>query len=123
MFRASYHLQLICSRPTLLAACLAFSLQAQAQIQAEQITFALPAQPLAASLSQVAQQAKIQLLFDEELLRNVKAPALKGNFSPEAAIQQLLGAASSAWSRSTRPTWCAPRKTAAPAVRRCSWAP
>lgn len=91
MFRASYHLQLICSRPTLLAACLAFSLQAQAQLEVESFTFALPAQPLAASLSQVAQQAKIQLLFDEELLRNVKAPALKGDFSPEAAIQQLLG--------------------------------
>lgn len=65
---------------------MAFSLQAQA----ESIHFQLPAQALASSLSQIAQQAKIQLLFDEELLRNIKAPALNGDYSPEAAIGALL---------------------------------
>ncbi|APC15542.1 TonB-dependent receptor [Pseudomonas frederiksbergensis] len=86
MFRASDHLQLLCSRPTLIAACLAFSLQAQA----ESISLHLPVQPLATSLSQIGQQAKIQLLFDEAQLRTVTAPALDGEFSPEAAIRQLL---------------------------------
>lgn len=78
MFRAFLPVPLVRTRPTLLAACLAFSLQ----VQAGPLHFQLPAQPLAASLSQVAQQAKIQLLFDEQLLRNAKAPALQGDFSP-----------------------------------------
>jgi len=65
---------------------MAFSLQAQA----ESIHYQLPAQALASSLSQIAQQAKIQLLFDEELLRNLKAPALNGDYSAEAAIGALL---------------------------------
>lgn len=86
MFRALLPVPLVRTRPTLLAACLAFSLQAHAG----SLHFQLPAQPLAASLSQIAQQAKIQLLFDEQLLRNAKAPALQGDFSPEEAIRQLL---------------------------------
>ena len=86
MFRApclALHLSL---RPTLIAACLAVSLTAQA----ESLKLQLPAQPLATSLSQVAQQAKIQLLFDEDLLKNVQAPAINGDFTPEVAIRTLL---------------------------------
>ena len=86
MFRAPHHFSYLCTRPTLLAACLAVSLQAQA----ESIQLQLPAQSLASSLSEVAQQAKIQLLFDEALLRNVQAPALNGDYSPQQAIQLLL---------------------------------
>ena len=65
---------------------MAFSLHAHA----ESIQLQLPAQSLASSLSAVAQQAKIQLLFDEELLRNIKAPALSGAYSAQDAINQLL---------------------------------
>lgn len=86
MFRApclALHLSL---RPRLLAACLAVSLTAQA----ESLKLQLPAQPLATSLSQVAQQAKIQLLFDEDLLKNVQAPAINGDYTPEVAIRTLL---------------------------------
>jgi hemoglobin/transferrin/lactoferrin receptor protein len=86
MFRAPCHASHLFFRPTLIASCLVFSLNAQA----ESLTLQLPAQPLATSLSQVAQQAKIQLLFDEELLKNVQAPALNGNFTPEVAIRTLL---------------------------------
>ena len=84
MFRAPCHASLLLLRPTLIATCLAFSLSAQAE------TFQLPAQALATSLSQVAQQAQIQLLFDEALLKNVQAPALNGDFTPEVAIRTLL---------------------------------
>ncbi|MBA1295999.1 TonB-dependent hemoglobin/transferrin/lactoferrin family receptor [Pseudomonas lurida] len=73
-------------RPTLAFTCLAFSLGAQA----ESFTLHLPAQPLAASLSQVAQQTKIQLLFDEAQLKNLQAPALDGDYSAETAIRNLL---------------------------------
>ncbi|PWB33328.1 TonB-dependent receptor [Pseudomonas sp. SDI] len=73
-------------RSSLLAACLALSLQAQAT----PVQLQLPAQPLAVSLSQLAQQAKVQLLFDESLLRNVQAPALNGPFEAADAIARLL---------------------------------
>ena len=86
MFRVPHYFSHLCTRPTLLAACLAISLQAHA----ESIQLQLPAQSLASSLSEVAQQANIQLLFDEALLRNVKAPALSGTFEPQEAIQRLL---------------------------------
>lgn len=86
MFRAPCLAQHLFVRPTLIAACLAVSLTAQA----ESFTLQLPAQPLATSLSQVAQQAKIQLLFDEDLLKNIQAPALNGDFTPEVAIRTLL---------------------------------
>jgi hemoglobin/transferrin/lactoferrin receptor protein len=86
MFRAHCHASHLLLRPTIIAACMAFSLTAQA----ESIKLQLPAQSLATSLSQVAQQAKIQLLFDEELLKNVQAPALNGEFTPEVAIRSLL---------------------------------
>jgi len=69
-----------------MATCLALSLSAEA----ESFKLHLPAQPLATSLSQVAQQAKIQLLFDETLLKNVQAPALDGDYTPEVAIRSLL---------------------------------
>jgi len=85
MFRAPC-LALPLFRPTLAVTCLAFSLGAQA----ESFTLHLPAQPLAASLSQVAQQTKIQLLFDEAQLNNVQAPALNGDYSAETAIRNLL---------------------------------
>ena len=65
---------------------MAFSLHAHA----ESIQLHLPAQSLASSLSAVAQQAGITLLFDEELLRNIKAPALSGDYSAQDAITQLL---------------------------------
>ncbi|NNA18772.1 TonB-dependent hemoglobin/transferrin/lactoferrin family receptor [Pseudomonas lundensis] len=86
MFRAPHHVSHFCTRPTLLAACLAFCLQAHA----ESVQLQLPAQSLANSLSAVARQANIQLLFDEALLRNIKAPALSGRYSAQEAINQLL---------------------------------
>ena len=86
MFRAPCHASHLFLRPTLMATCLALSLSAEA----ESLKLHLPAQSLATSLSQVAQQAKIQLLFDETLLKNVQAPALDGNYTPEVAIRSLL---------------------------------
>lgn len=99
---------------------MAFSLQAQA----ESIHFQLPAQALASSLSQIAQQAKIQLLFDEELLRNIKAPALNGDYSPEAAIGALLKNSNFSLVKVDNTYVVRPAETtAAPAVQRCSWGP
>lgn len=79
-------LQALPVRPTLLALCLSLSLAAQAA----PVQLDLPAQPLAQSLSQLAQQAQVQLLFDEALLSGARAPALRGAFEPQDAIARLL---------------------------------
>lgn len=73
-------------RPSLLALCLAVSLAAEAA----PVQLDLPAQALARSLSQLAQQAKVQLLFDEAVLRDAQAPALNGAFEAHEAISRLL---------------------------------
>lgn len=86
MLSALRPLKTLPARPTLLALCLAMSLAAEAAPQ----QFDLPAQPLAHSLSQLAQQAKVQLLFDEALLRDTQAPALHGAFEAQDAIARLL---------------------------------
>ncbi|HEK1685703.1 TPA: TonB-dependent hemoglobin/transferrin/lactoferrin family receptor [Pseudomonas putida] len=86
MLPALRPLKTLPTRPTLLALCLAISLAAQAAPQ----QFDLPAQPLARSLSQLAQQAKVQLLFDETLLHDAQAPALQGAFEAQDAIARLL---------------------------------
>lgn len=86
MLSALRPLHCLPARPTLLALCLAMSLAAEAA----PVPFDLPAQPLARSLSQLAQQAKVQLLFDEALLGSAQAPALKGDLEAEAAIGRLL---------------------------------
>ncbi|MHC6224267.1 TonB-dependent receptor [Pseudomonas sp. X10] len=86
MLSALRPLQALPARPTLLALCLAVSLSAEAA----PVQLDLPAQPLAHSLSQLAQQAKVQLLFDEAVLRDAQAPALNGAFEAEVAIARLL---------------------------------
>ena len=86
MFRTPCHASHLLLRPSLIATCLAFSLSAHAQ----SFTLQLPAQALTTSLSQVAQQTKIQLLFDEKQLKHVQAPALNGDFTAEVAIRTLL---------------------------------
>ncbi|MBG6540908.1 hypothetical protein I5I52_31980, partial [Pseudomonas aeruginosa] len=64
-------------RPLCSAAVLGAALWAAGASAAER-RFDLPAQPLAASLSRLAQQAQVQVLFDESLLRGLRAPALRG---------------------------------------------
>ncbi|MGH8485252.1 MAG: STN domain-containing protein, partial [Pseudomonas sp.] len=86
MLRAFRPFTPLSARPSLLAACLTLSLMAEAA----PVELNLPAQSLALSLSQLAQQTKVQLLFDEALLRGVQAPALQGPYEAEQAIRQLL---------------------------------
>jgi len=54
------------------------------------ITFDIPAQPLDAALSAYGAATGIQLLFDPALTEGRRAIGLKGTFSAEAALGQLL---------------------------------
>lgn len=50
----------------------------------------IPAQSLGASLEALSQQLDMQILFDPKLVVLHDAPALKGEFSPEQALETLL---------------------------------
>lgn len=50
----------------------------------------IPAQPLAAALSQLGQQTALQLFFTPELVDGKQAPAVTGDLSPRQALDQLL---------------------------------
>ena len=63
---------------------------ASLQAQAASLDLNLPAQPLAASLTSLAQAGQLQILFDEAQLRGLRAPAVDGRYEPEAALQLLL---------------------------------
>jgi outer membrane receptor protein involved in Fe transport len=53
-------------------------------------TFDIPAQPLGASLKQLAEQAGIQILFEERIVRGLSAPAVKSNQTAREALRTLL---------------------------------
>lgn len=50
----------------------------------------IPAQPLGASLEALSRQGEVQILFDPRLVALRDAPALKGTFSSERALDILL---------------------------------
>ena len=50
----------------------------------------IPAQPLGASLESLSKQLGVQIVFDPKVVALLDAPALKGSFSPETALDTLL---------------------------------
>ncbi|OBU47850.1 TonB-dependent receptor domain-containing protein [Stenotrophomonas maltophilia] len=77
--------------PALLAACLCAALPAAAQPSAPAaVELHLPAGPLQQSLTALAQQSGIQLLFAADSVRGRQAPALEGRHVPRDALQRLL---------------------------------
>ena len=60
------------------------------------------AAPLPRALQSLARQTGAELLYDAALVRNRNAPAVRGTFTPEAAMRQLV-------SGSNRHAWHAAR--------------
>ena len=55
-----------------------------------QTTFNIPAQPLSASLKQLANQAGIEILFEERVVSGRQAPAVEARETPLQALTALL---------------------------------
>jgi outer-membrane receptor for ferric coprogen and ferric-rhodotorulic acid len=70
--------------------CAAWPLAAHAQAPAAPLSFDLPAQPLERSLAQAARRAGLQLLMPAEGLRDLQAPALRGEHRFDDAMTELL---------------------------------
>jgi iron complex outermembrane recepter protein len=57
---------------------------------AEQTSFNIPAQPLGGALKQLADQAGIQILFEEPVVSGLQAPAVRTQETPIQALNALL---------------------------------
>ena len=58
----------------------------------------LRAQPLGEALRRLAKQANLQILFDAGLVAGRSSPAVRGNLTPRAALDELLrGTGLEAW--------------------------
>ncbi|WP_444436613.1 TonB-dependent hemoglobin/transferrin/lactoferrin family receptor [Pseudomonas sp. A6] len=77
------------SRPLACAALLGGLLLAEYSRGAD-LQLALPAQPLSAALGQLAEQAQVQVLFDEAQLQGLQAPAVQGRYGVREALERLL---------------------------------
>ncbi len=54
------------------------------------VSLKIAAQPLADALAEFAQQTGLQMIVSSKVARNLMAPPLSGDFTPEAALKQLL---------------------------------
>ncbi|MGJ7526061.1 TonB-dependent siderophore receptor [Variovorax sp. GB1P17] len=71
------------------------------QAQEARVQFNIPAQPLASALRAFASQGRQQLLFDEDKLARLRAPALNGSYTPREALDLLLSGTGIAATRSS----------------------
>lgn len=74
---------------TALGAVLA-PMPAAAQTSAAEARYALPAQALGETLTAIARISGREILFADEAVRGRRAPALRGRFTAEAAVRQVL---------------------------------
>jgi len=63
------------------------------------IAVALPAQPLGASVRELALRSGQTILVDADLVEGVNGPALQGAFTVEAALDRLLAGTGLVWTR------------------------
>ncbi|WP_338799690.1 TonB-dependent receptor [Pseudomonas monteilii] len=74
-------------RLSLLASSLLIAMSAQGR---EKVNVDLPAAPLGEAINALAQQSSVQVIFASDLGAGRNAPAVKGRFTPEEALQTLL---------------------------------
>jgi len=74
-------------RLSLLASSLLIAMSAQGR---EKVSVDLPAAPLGEAINALAQQSSVQVIFASDLGAGRNAPAVKGRFTPEEALQTLL---------------------------------
>ncbi|MRF41134.1 TonB-dependent siderophore receptor [Escherichia coli] len=74
-------------RLSLLVSSLLIAMSAQGR---EKVNVDLPAAPLGEAINALAQQSSVQIIFASDLGAGRNAPAVKGRFTPEEALQTLL---------------------------------
>lgn len=77
-------------KPVFAAMGLAVSLPLAAQVQAQEVEFNIPAQPLASALNEWGRQSDLQLLFSPEDVQGKTSSAVRGKYTPAQAAGLLL---------------------------------
>jgi len=77
-------------KPVFAAMGMAALLPLSAQVQAQEIEFNIPAQPLASALNEWGRQSNLQLLFSPEDVQGKTSTAVSGKLTPAQAAGQLL---------------------------------
>ncbi len=95
-----------------LAALLAMA-PAAVYAQAQTFSFDLPAQGLGDALRAVGRMTHEEVIFDGALVHDVKAPALKGSYTAEAAIAKLVEGTGLTAARSSNGVWRVTKAVAA----------
>lgn len=68
----------------------AFSAEATAAAASRRVQFNIAAQPLVTALQRYSEQAKVQVTAPSELVRQVQAPALRGEYDVVQALRTML---------------------------------
>ncbi len=68
----------------------AFSSQAEPVATSNSRNFNIPAQPLYAALSALAEQSGVQFVYNSELVKGIDSAGVSGQYSLEGALQRLL---------------------------------
>ena len=63
---------------------------ARAAAVSSSVSLDIPPQSLSSALTSLANQADLQILFSQELVAGLRAPALSGTYSATQALQRLL---------------------------------
>lgn len=69
---------------------LALTLPLMGQVQAQEVTFNIPAQPLTTALQAFGQQANMQVLYSPDDIKGKRSNALNGKQDPAQGIAELL---------------------------------
>src|SRR5882757_4188859 len=78
-------------KSAMLAGVAGLALASAALAQApKSIQFDIPPEDLGTALNEVARQSHQEVIFNADLTRGKQAPALRGDFNTEQALQQLL---------------------------------
>lgn len=77
-------------RPILLAACLALETSNALAQDNKAIHFDISAQPLSSALLILSETSGMKIMFKEDLVRDLKAQPLRGNYTPDEALSKLL---------------------------------
>lgn len=84
--RPHHRLTLLSLAPAIVLAAYAAGVHAQTVVR----DFDLPGQPLGPALAELARQAGLQLMVEEQTLAGRQAPAVSGRLTPQQALNQLL---------------------------------
>ncbi|WP_259645064.1 TonB-dependent siderophore receptor [Pseudomonas cichorii] len=76
--------------PAMMALGLALSMPLAAQVQAQEVEFNIPAQPLSSALGQLQSQGNLRTAYSPADVQGKTSSAVQGKFTPEQAAGKLL---------------------------------